>query len=903
MIINKITLDNFKSHKHSVINLTRGISVILGENGAGKSSIFEAISYSFFKTQNGKIEDHFRKATDDNDKVNEMKVTVEFEHGSNNYELIRGKKKSSNIAKLYRNDSDESYLICEGDTLVTKEIEKLLSLDSKSFLNAVYIRQGEITDLIEKTAAEKKELIAKLLNIDSLQKANEDIKQVIDIYNNQINEYDIKLHDKSDVEENINNLNERIKDNRENLEKINPEIEKMDIDLKDLEIKVLKSDHDKNEFKNLKEQKGQQEKLVSTVKESKEKVESRLKEIEDSEKQMLDLEPDVIKLPMLEKLQDYKNDLNQHIEKQRIIQDSIEIIIQNTKIIEEKRENHDRYETVKTKKEALENERSLLESKVNENSIIEHKLKDLENERTKYFDNINKTSESAKELFNEYFNSPEEIEKKVEEESKTVKENIQKLNDTINENKNKLSVIKNNLKNTEKSLKELENTRDTCPICQSPISHDKHRELSDDYKEKISEYAAGIDQLNNDNEKWKNELDESEKYLEAIESINITKLHDDYEEFKRILKDKEEYEKSLPEIEENKNKLEELKNDIVESSTLMNNLEEDYNSYNVAYGIFKTLPDIEEEERKLNEINSKINEIKGLCHEIIIRYKVTDDLKPLIDYTKKRVELYNQCKGMVQNKESVLKEKEEAINNFNKEENNLKILEDEIKNLSYNEEENTKLHETYTSQNNELEKSKLRRNTIETEIKSDELQLDDKKKELQNLKNLSEERENLKKYVEILNDIRNLYGKDGVQKELRDNARPEIERYTMDLFNEFDFEYTSLELNEDYDVSIENKNEELDLKMMSGGEKIVIALALRLGIATTVSQNRTDLLLLDEPTIHLDAERRSRLIDIIRDINFVPQMIVVSHDDEMESISNNVIKIVKKNGISCVDDS
>ena len=45
MIINKLTLDNFKSHEHTVINFNKGISLILGGNGAGKSSILEAISY------------------------------------------------------------------------------------------------------------------------------------------------------------------------------------------------------------------------------------------------------------------------------------------------------------------------------------------------------------------------------------------------------------------------------------------------------------------------------------------------------------------------------------------------------------------------------------------------------------------------------------------------------------------------------------------------------------------------------------------------------------------------------------------------------------------------------------------------------------------------------------------
>ena len=88
--------------------------------------------------------------------------------------------------------------------------------------------------------------------------------------------------------------------------------------------------------------------------------------------------------------------------------------------------------------------------------------------------------------------------------------------------------------------------------------------------------------------------------------------------------------------------------------------------------------------------------------------------------------------------------------------------------------------------------------------------------------------------------------------------------------------------------------------MLSGGEKIVIALALRLGIANVISKNKTELLILDEPTIHLDDDRRARLIEILRDINLVPQMIVVTHDDEMETLSNNIIKVDKTNGISTI---
>ena len=120
----------------------------------------------------------------------------------------------------------------------------------------------------------------------------------------------------------------------------------------------------------------------------------------------------------------------------------------------------------------------------------------------------------------------------------------------------------------------------------------------------------------------------------------------------------------------------------------------------------------------------------------------------------------------------------------------------------------------------------------------------------------------------------------------------------MDIFSEFGFDYSAINLDEDYNLIVQTRQEQIDLNMLSGGEKIVIALALRLGIAKAISKNKMELLVLDEPTIHLDSERRTELIDIIRKINVVPQMIVVSHDEEMEALSTNIIKISKNNGIS-----
>ena len=89
--------------------------------------------------------------------------------------------------------------------------------------------------------------------------------------------------------------------------------------------------------------------------------------------------------------------------------------------------------------------------------------------------------------------------------------------------------------------------------------------------------------------------------------------------------------------------------------------------------------------------------------------------------------------------------------------------------------------------------------------------------------------------------------------------------------------------------------------MLSGGEKIAIALALRLGITQAISKGDLETILLDEPTIHLDGYRRHELINLLKEMSLLPQMIIVTHETQLENAADNIIKVEKENGISKVE--
>ncbi|MEE8167802.1 MAG: AAA family ATPase [Candidatus Hydrothermarchaeales archaeon] len=174
---------------------------------------------------------------------------------------------------------------------------------------------------------------------------------------------------------------------------------------------------------------------------------------------------------------------------------------------------------------------------------------------------------------------------------------------------------------------------------------------------------------------------------------------------------------------------------------------------------------------------------------------------------------------------------------------------------------------------------------------------------LKELKAKERENEKLTRFVAFLKKLRLLFDKDHLQKELRIRHKPRIEKYTREHFDKFNLPYTDICLTEDYNITVFDTKGEKNADMLSGGEKIAAALALRFGIANDLleSASAMELIILDEPTIHLDEQRRLDLVEIVKKLSSIPQTIVVTHDREFESAADKLILVQKSDGASCVD--
>ena len=472
------------------------------------------------------------------------------------------------------------------------------------------------------------------------------------------------------------------------------------------------------------------------------------------------------------------------------------------------------------------------------------------------------------------------------------------LNNEIKECQLKISSNNTIITNTQKSLRDLKNTTDKCPICQSDISHEKHKSLVEEYNNTIQECEDSNKKINENIQDKNNRLKLVTDKISDIRTIEANSMIDNYNKFRNFLKEIKEINAKIESLKEKKEVYDSNEKNIEKLNENIKSLETNKQSYLTTQATLKELKNIEELESNKNSLTDEVNGLKIKLKEINQKVKIPDDIKASIRYLEEKEKVYNENVGFISNKENTNNKIKEMNNKLTKENNNLDNINRENRELSYDSKIHEKTHKEYTCTDKkcvEIEKKLVENKTKKEALEKEKSDIRENIKELEKLEN---EQVALNDYITLLNKIREMYGKDGVQRDLRENSKPQIELETNNIFNDFNFDYDNINLDENYEITITKSDEILNVSMLSGGEKIVIALALRLAIAKVISKQKNELLILDEPTVHLDEERKLELIEILRDTDIAPQMLIVTHDSELIGITENIIEIRKKDGVS-----
>jgi len=177
------------------------------------------------------------------------------------------------------------------------------------------------------------------------------------------------------------------------------------------------------------------------------------------------------------------------------------------------------------------------------------------------------------------------------------------------------------------------------------------------------------------------------------------------------------------------------------------------------------------------------------------------------------------------------------------------------------------------------------------------------KMELEKLGSTLTELKHVEGYVTELEHIQeNVYNRDGpVGKSLRSWALEIISQKASEYLEKLNTKIQRISLSEktrDVNISCYSRNTMLDIESLSGGEQVSVALALRLGMSHLLGASNLNFMILDEPTAHLDSERRKSLVNVLSQLTNLKeddssmQFIIITHDAEIfdDSSVENIYK-------------
>ena len=160
----QITLTNFLSYRQAQLDFA-GLQVacIAGANGAGKSSLLEAISWSVWGQSRVASEDDVIHQG-----AEEARVSFVFQQGEQVYRIIRRRHRLQGAGLEFQVKTEAGYRpLTQGTVRQTQRlICSQLKLDYDTFINSAYLRQGQADDFMLKRPAERQEILAVLLKLD-----------------------------------------------------------------------------------------------------------------------------------------------------------------------------------------------------------------------------------------------------------------------------------------------------------------------------------------------------------------------------------------------------------------------------------------------------------------------------------------------------------------------------------------------------------------------------------------------------------------------------------------------------------------------------------------------------------------------------------------------------------------
>ena len=189
MHISKVELENIKSHVDSKFEFSRGTTAITGRNGAGKTTIIEAVAWTLFDVLDYKKEDFVRRGA----KKGVVRVTFESGLDERDYIVYRDTATGYNVF-----DPQLGKRIADKREEVTRFLWQHLGLEPGTDLRALFkeavgVPQGTLTAIFLGTPVERKSTFDRLLKVEEYRQAAEKLRETSRFVESRITEVQVRI--------------------------------------------------------------------------------------------------------------------------------------------------------------------------------------------------------------------------------------------------------------------------------------------------------------------------------------------------------------------------------------------------------------------------------------------------------------------------------------------------------------------------------------------------------------------------------------------------------------------------------------------------------------------------------------------------------------------------------------
>ena len=904
----KLTMSAFGSYAgKNVIDFTgqqQGIFLITGDTGAGKTTIFDAITYALYNQTSGGERNGNMMRSQYAQPETETYVELEFLYRGQTYRVRRnpdykitktlknGKIREQKVPHSVELTMPDGTVFPEKKNATDAKIIEILGLTADQFSQIVMIAQGDFLKLLYTKSDERKMIFSKLFRTDIYWKIQENLRRKSMEMDERIQENDrafeqeksriILLPESEELplDELVERLRERLKDalKEQNLRRANVE---------ELNKKITKYEEINKLFVSLEKIRQNGKELEARQVESKE----RRQQIENA------LKADKVLVAE-----------QQNLRQQQTVEQSVQAIAKMTETLAN---NQEMFETLKTQLQEVEAEQKREAADIQKKMLaLEQSFPSyeaLQNARSeeqqakKVWEDLGKTSEESFHKKKAGIAALKEQQKQQEQVVEQTKKNWEQTSLSASESaKHYEHMYEAFLKEQAGILAENLSAGCPCPVCGSTV-HPDPAKLSDhavtelEVEQAKKTRAAAEEKRDLAYAAFEAEKTEKQKLAQAVE-----KEEADFVLAQTIAKQQRK------EAEQNYVSLQKIAEQIREKLVYPSLAEAKKQYAAMQKALAAAEQEIERKRQKVSELAEAMNTLKG---QKLAEEENQKTAKKLAVKTEKEYAKLLEKSGFVseetyhlailpeRSRSKLEREEKEYESQCLRQQSEQKLLEKQVSGKTYTD--TAELNEQLKAEKQALKETEKTYMELHTAYENDRSVLQNCAVYLEKGKKLESEDQVIKSLSKTANGrlsgsakidfetyIQRQYFKQIIHEANKRLLTMSNHQFILKLKEEAN---TGRKTNEGLDLSVYSlvTDSERDVKTLSGGESFLAALAMALGLSDIVERSagaiHPDMMFIDEGFGSLDAQSRQQAIEVLAELAGDSRMVgIISHVTELK---------------------